>query len=51
LQRGVRKQYWDAVFDQPVDVDVVKSALRGDLICEFVVRLPVGWRASSRGLV
>ena len=48
---GFEKQYWDAVFGQPVDVDVVKSALRGDLGCEFVVRLPVGWRSSSKGLV
>ncbi len=37
---GFEKQYWDAVLDQPVRVDVVKSALQGDLLCEFVVLLP-----------
>jgi predicted hydrocarbon binding protein len=37
---GFEKQYWDAVLDQPVAVDVVKSALQGDLVCEFAVHLP-----------
>ena len=37
---GFEKQYWDAVLDQPVEVDVVRSALRGDPVCEFAVHLP-----------
>ena len=37
---GFEKQYWDAVFDRPVQVEVVKSALQGDLVCEFAVRMP-----------
>lgn len=37
---GFEKQYWDAVLDQPVEVDVVRSALQGDEVCEFAVHLP-----------
>jgi hypothetical protein len=37
---GFEKQYWDAVFDEPVVVDVVRSVLAGDLVCEFAVHLP-----------
>jgi hypothetical protein len=37
---GFEKQYWDAVLDEPVRVDVVLSVLQGDPVCEFAVRLP-----------
>ncbi len=37
---GFEKQYWDAVLDRPVQVDVVRSVLQGDLVCEFAVHLP-----------
>jgi len=37
---GFEKQYWDAVLDQPVEVDVVRSVLQGDLVCEFGIHLP-----------
>jgi hypothetical protein len=37
---GFEKQYWDAVLDQPVKVDVVKSVLQGDQVCEFAIHLP-----------
>jgi hypothetical protein len=37
---GFEKQYWDAVLDRPVRVDVVTSVLAGDLVCEFAVHLP-----------
>lgn len=37
---GFEKQYWDAVLDRPVEVDVVTSVLQGDLVCEFAVHLP-----------
>jgi hypothetical protein len=44
---GFEKQYWDAVFDQPVQVDVVKSVLQGDQVCEFAIHLPEGTMVSS----
>jgi hypothetical protein len=37
---GFTKQYWDAVLGQPVQVDVVRSVLQGDLVCEFAIHLP-----------
>lgn len=37
---GFERQYWDAVLCQPVQVDVVRSVLRGDLVCEFAAHLP-----------
>ena len=37
---GYYKAYWEIVLDQPVEVDVVKSILSGDSICEFAVHLP-----------
>jgi hypothetical protein len=37
---GFEKQYWDAVLDEPVRVDVVRSVLQGDPVCEFAVHLP-----------
>ena len=37
---GFEKQSWDAVVDEPVTVDVVRSVLQGDLVCEFRVHLP-----------
>jgi hypothetical protein len=37
---GFEKQYWDAVLDEPVQVDVVASVLQGDPTCEFAVHLP-----------
>jgi hypothetical protein len=37
---GFEKQYWDAVLDQPVEVDLIRSVLQGDLACEFRVHLP-----------
>ncbi len=37
---GFEKQYWDTVLDEPVRVDVVRSVLAGDPVCEFAVHLP-----------
>ncbi len=37
---GFEKQYWDAVLGEPVAVDVVRSVLAGDEVCEFAVHLP-----------
>jgi hypothetical protein len=39
---GFEKRYWDEVLGQPVRVDVVRSALGGDPVCEFAVHLPPG---------
>jgi hypothetical protein len=43
---GFEKQYWDVVFGRPVEVDVVRSALAGDDVCEFAVHLPEGVASS-----
>ncbi len=37
---GYYKAYWEIVLDQPVEVDVVRSVLSGDSVCEFAVHLP-----------
>jgi len=37
---GYYKAYWEIVLDQPVEVDVLKSILNGDSLCEFAVHLP-----------
>jgi hypothetical protein len=37
---GFTKQPWEAALDQPLDVEMVKSVLKGDLECSFVIHLP-----------
>ena len=37
---GFEAQRWNALFGRPVRVDVVRSALAGDLLCEFDVHVP-----------
>jgi hypothetical protein len=37
---GYYRAYWEIVLDQPIEVEVVKSVLSGDLMCEFAVHLP-----------
>ncbi len=37
---GFFKNFWEAVLDQPVKVEVVKSLIKGDQICEFALHLP-----------
>ena len=37
---GYFKNYWEAVLDEPVTIDVVKSVLQGDDECQFVLNLP-----------
>jgi hypothetical protein len=39
---GFTKKPWEAVFGQPLEVDVVESVLRGDLQCKFAIHLPAG---------
>ncbi|MFX0170113.1 MAG: hypothetical protein ACFE89_12275 [Candidatus Hodarchaeota archaeon] len=37
---GYFKNFWEAVLKQPVRVEVLKSVIRGDSICEFALHLP-----------
>jgi len=37
---GFTKQSWEAALDQPLEVDMIKSALKGDLECSFKIHLP-----------
>ncbi|MFW9830492.1 MAG: hypothetical protein ACFFD8_01755 [Candidatus Thorarchaeota archaeon] len=37
---GYFKNFWEAILNQPVKVEVVKSVIRGDPICEFAFNLP-----------
>ncbi|KPK72829.1 hypothetical protein AMJ87_03440 [candidate division WOR_3 bacterium SM23_60] len=37
---GFYRAYWEIVFDQPVQVDVLASLLNGDPICKFAVHIP-----------
>ena len=37
---GFSKKPWEVIFDQPLQVEVLESALKGDLRCRFVVHLP-----------
>jgi hypothetical protein len=37
---GFTKQPWEAALDQPLEVNMVKSALKGDMECKFTIQLP-----------
>jgi hypothetical protein len=37
---GFTKQPWEVALDQPLEVELVKSVLKGDLECSFKVHLP-----------
>jgi hypothetical protein len=37
---GFYRAYWEIVFDEPVQVDVVQSLLQGDPVCRFAVHIP-----------
>jgi len=37
---GFHKKSWEVVFHQPLRVDVLESALKGDLRCRFAIHLP-----------
>lgn len=39
---GFTKQPWEAALDRPLEVEMVKSVLKGDLECSFVIHLPDG---------
>jgi hypothetical protein len=37
---GFTKMPWEAALDQPLETEMVKSALKGDLECSFIIHLP-----------
>ncbi len=37
---GFTKKYWDVVFDQPVKVQPIETALTGALHCKFAIEIP-----------
>ena len=37
---GFTKKYWDVVFDQPVKVEPIETALTGALHCKFAIEIP-----------
>ncbi|UCF58570.1 MAG: hypothetical protein JSV15_05750 [Candidatus Bathyarchaeota archaeon] len=37
---GYHKRPWDIIFDQPVKADVIKTVLKGDLLCRFSIHIP-----------
>jgi predicted hydrocarbon binding protein len=37
---GFTKQPWEAALDQPLEYEMVKSVLKGDDECSFVIQLP-----------
>lgn len=37
---GFTKQPWEAALNQPLQVEIVKSVLDGDLECSFIIHLP-----------
>jgi len=37
---GHIKNFWEAVFDRELDGEVLTSALKGDMMCTYVVYIP-----------
>ncbi|MHA2203671.1 MAG: hypothetical protein ACW991_08270 [Candidatus Hodarchaeales archaeon] len=37
---GYYKNFWEAVLDQPVTVELLESVLKGDSVCKFALHLP-----------
>jgi hypothetical protein len=37
---GFTKMPWEAALDQPLEYEMVKSVLRGDDECSFIIHLP-----------
>lgn len=37
---GYYKNYWEAVLEQPVKVELLESVLKGDDVCKFALHLP-----------
>ncbi|MFX0086100.1 MAG: DUF6144 family protein [Candidatus Hodarchaeota archaeon] len=39
---GYYKNYWEAILEQPVKVELLESVLMGDQVCKFALHLPQG---------
>ncbi|MFX0125092.1 MAG: hypothetical protein ACFFAE_15780 [Candidatus Hodarchaeota archaeon] len=37
---GYFKLYWDEMFDQPIKVEPLQTALWGDIVCKFAIEIP-----------
>ena len=37
---GYYKNYWEAVLDHPVEVELLESVMKGDNVCRFALHLP-----------
>ncbi|TFF83969.1 hypothetical protein EU523_01920, partial [Candidatus Heimdallarchaeota archaeon] len=37
---GFFKQYWDKIFDESVEIEPLETALWGDSICKFAIKIP-----------
>jgi len=37
---GYHKRPWEIIFDQPLKAEVMKTLLKGDLVCRFAIRIP-----------
>jgi hypothetical protein len=37
---GFHKKSWEVIFEQPLQVDVLESVLKGDMRCRFAIHLP-----------
>jgi hypothetical protein len=37
---GYHKRPWEIIFDQPLKADVMKTLLKGDLVCRFAIHIP-----------
>jgi hypothetical protein len=42
------KKPWDVIFGEPVEAKVLKSALAGDLVCRFAIKIPKEHAANRR---
>jgi hypothetical protein len=45
---GYHKRPWEVVFGQPLQADVLESALQGDLRCRFAIHLPEQVKGDGR---
>lgn len=40
MSGGYYKNYWEAVLEHPVKVELLESVIRGDAVCKFALQLP-----------
>jgi len=39
---GFEKVHFDVIFDEPVEVELLESVLKGDMRCRFANKIPQG---------